>query len=150
MNILEVVQKRMSNYKVHIAFGIIMSMLAWFIFINIEYTFFFLYIPVIIFYSILPDIDHDSSVARKFVFITLILIKLGLIVLYIIFREMLYLWMSASIVLLMLLTYFLKHRGFTHKIGGVILFSLPLLLINFTAFYLGLFAYLSHLLIDKL
>lgn len=142
----------MSNYKIHIVFGVVLTALFYLLIINIkviEFTSLFIYFPIIIFYSILPDVDHGSSIARKVVILTAILLEIGLLILFYFEKKPVYLMVIVVILVSLLFITFLRHRGVTHRFIFAVLLSLPLLFIGYVAAILGFIAYMSHLILDR-
>lgn len=103
---------------------------------------FIIAIGVVLFYSILADMDIGTSVSRK------ILLGGGLLlIIYCFLARNAALGIVTSAVLLMM-TFLLTHRGRTHTIAAAVVLSLPLWYISWQVMVLGLVAYLSHLFID--
>jgi len=128
----------------HILFGIVLSLA--FVFLNDNIIrlniVLFLLVPIVIVYSTLPDVDISSSKARKAVNI------LGLsVILAGTFLNQKFMVLSTAVVLLII--QFLKHRKFMHSIRAMLIFSAPLLLIDFAYFSVAVVSYFSHLLLDK-
>ena len=103
---------------------------------------FLISIPIIITYSILPDIDLRSSkishLFRGLSFFVLLLM--------IIFEMKEY---AITIVIVLIILEFLKHRKFVHTISAGIILSLPLIYFSYVIAIFAFAGYLSHLIIDK-
>jgi len=109
----------------------------------------FLLIPILAFFTMLPDIDIQSSIPRAIVTV----IGLGFILYFALTRQIL----AIIVLVLLLLTiwtikYWGKkwgHRGHCHSIIFIFLVSLLLAYFNWTWIILGFLASLSHLVIDQ-
>jgi len=143
------------NYKGHIVFGFVFLLFIYLV--NLKYQFLkltlthelLLYIPLFLFMSLLPDIDHDSSKPRW------VVMFFGLIIaLYFIFTGK-----STSggiiigaLILLMILKYFpgWQHRGHAHSLLFILLVSVGLAFFieNLTIILLAFLCALSHLIAD--
>ncbi|MBI5390247.1 metal-dependent hydrolase [Candidatus Woesearchaeota archaeon] len=100
-------------------------------------------ICIILTFSIMPDMDLGSSTIRK-IFLPL---ALGLLLSFLILGQI----MPALIICLILIAvHFLRHRGFLHSLPAALLFSIPLLMYQWTFALFAFVSYFSHLLIDKL
>ncbi len=137
----------MSTYKVHILFGVILVAIFAVIvqkyqLFNFSILEFLISIPIIITYSILPDIDLRSSkishLFRGLSFFVLLLM--------IIFEMKEY---AITIVIVLIILEFLKHRKFVHTISAGIILSLPLIYFSYVIAIFAFAGYLSHLIIDK-
>ena len=135
-----------SGYKLHIVFGIIISALFyylvtnenWFKISNFELM---LAIPVILLYSILPDVDLANSKIRGILmvtalFITLISVFMG------------YKMFSIGLLVVLILMQFLEHRKFIHSLISGVLFSIPFVFYSWPLTIFAFISYLSHLLLD--
>ena len=128
----------------HILFGVVLSLAFAFlneniIRLNIDLL---LLVVIVIVYSTLPDIDISSSKARKAVNVLGLLIILAGT-----FLNQKFMVLAVAFVLLAV--QFLKHRKFIHSIRAMLIFSAPLLLIDFAYFSVAVISYFSHLLLDK-
>lgn len=140
----------MPNYKTHIVVGflLVFAFLLANYYLNIipfkptKPTDFILVGLIPLIYSILPDIDINSS---KIFGVT---ITLALILMLIsIFTGRILLVVAIIIALLVILA--LSHRGITHSLLGAVIMIIPLILLFHWFFVLvGLIAYLSHILVD--
>jgi len=145
----------MPDYKTHIFLGIVFLITLFFIdkyylhFLNfnLDWLFFAVYSPLIIFSFMLPDIDHPSSKPR-FIITSLFLV---MILFYALNNKIIYVVGLAFILLLIwTMTFFpgWEHRGHAHSIAFITFISLLVILINWKLaiiFWLGAF---SHLLFD--
>jgi len=143
----------MPNYKIHLLFGVLISILAFFIlkfynlFVASDLRFLY-YLPIIFLYSLLPDIDSKHSIIRKIVLVILIKIIILLAFFYYKTNILFYLFYLIFLVIVIIIISFLSHRNIMHSILACLLLSLPLLIIDFTLFLLSGIAFLSHLIID--
>ncbi len=106
-------------FKTHLAFGFLIGLLS-LKFINITYP--FLFVPLVMIFSSLPDIDHPrSKIGRKLFFISYPI------------------------------SWVFKHRGFFHSIFPILIlfFGLSYFHLNFLAFAVAI-GYLAHLLGDAM
>ncbi|MBI5388980.1 metal-dependent hydrolase [Candidatus Woesearchaeota archaeon] len=101
-----------------------------------------LLIPIILFYSILPDIDIASSRSRRMVTAASLVIILACFWLD---KK----WLGISISVALLLLELVKHRTFIHSITTALVFSLPFWFYNPKFFVVALVSYLSHLALDR-
>lgn len=157
------------NYKAHIIFGFIISLIVGFIlyYFKIYYPIitlsYIITIPIIVFiYSQLPDIDHRESIIRWIVTSFTLIFSV-----YILGRYFYQYLMNLSpkifdifIILILLIILSLiwilpkispnlfGHRKKFHTILFGILLSLPLLYFNYIYFIVAFISYLSHLILD--
>lgn len=105
---------------------------------------------VIIFYSNIPDLDHHMSKLRKktLTFIFGVMILSSIISYFIDIGLMLVLLMFTGFLGLGLLK--VKHRGPLHTYWFVTIASLPLLLLNWFLFLIGIACSYSHIFVDRL
>lgn len=146
----------MPGFKGHLLFAFLFLILVWFV-----DSFWFHYLPqeglwwwlvwspLILFMSLLPDIDTPASKARRVVMI------LGLSVIVGLSGWMWYFQTTEFVVFIFLLAvcclipWFLKHRGRTHSFGVGVLLGVPLFFLGeVSLFVYGTLAFWSHLLID--
>ena len=140
----------MPNWKTHIAFGLIFVAIFYFIkYLKLVDLKILVYIPVIIFFSQLPDIDSKTSKIRMFVNIMGFSMIIVMLILYFILQNNMFLITSVLILITLILSYFLKHRGWLHSILGAFILCFVLIFINITLFVVCFLAYISHLIIDK-
>lgn len=136
----------MVGYKWHIIFGLMFAGL--FVYISYKYKIFNLTLleiisaaPILLIYSILPDMDISSSkISSLFRIIGLSIILAAVLL------DLKILVISIASILLIL--QFVKHRKFIHTIVAGAIFSLPLLYFNYVIAILAFIGYFSHLLID--
>ena len=148
MKILEIPKwlRPKSGYKLHIIFGMIIAFIFFYLIRNQE---FFklsdlelaLSLPVVLFYSILPDIDLPNSKIRCILMPTILFIVLISIVMK--FKAL-----AIGLLVVMILMQFLKHRKFIHSVTAGIIFTLPLIFYSFPLTIFAFISYLSHLLLD--
>ena len=142
------------NRNGHFVFGFIVAFIT-FIFLyepkNLyDFGLFIFLLPLILFYAVLPDIDIDSSFIKKFITILGIIIILILAILgFTGINYKAYFLLVVIILGLIILTFTLKHRGFTHSLFSAVLFSSPFIYFSVNLFFILLFSYLSHLIVDR-
>ena len=135
-----------SGYRLHIIFGIIIALGFWFLVRNnnmfelstIEVVLAF---PLILFYSILPDLDLANSKIRGIITVTILVIALIAVLMEI---KML----ALGILVALILIQFLEHRKFIHSVLAGLLFSLPFVLYSLPLAIFAMISYMSHLLLD--
>jgi len=76
-------------------------------------------------YSVLPDIDMPSSVIRRVVERGALLSVFFLIIGYVFYPVVFLLYAAVAVVFLLLLLWYLKHRGFFHTVFAGLLLSIP-------------------------
>lgn len=136
----------MAGYRYHLFFGFFISGIVGVLslklnILNFSYLDKILIIPIILIYSILPDIDIASSKIRKIFMI----IGLSSLLAVIWFN---YKSLSISITLILLLLQFIKHRKFIHSISAGLIFSAPLIIFSWIIALIAFICYISHLLVD--
>jgi len=151
------------NWEKHILFGLIVSLIfiiILFALIRFDWKLILLSIPVAIFYSVLPDIDHSNSKITWFMIgISIIFIGLGILAwkfeFLAKFIPVTFLLIGFIILVVTFISAFMiKHHGFYHTVYMV--FITPLLLIiilgfNFRYYILlvvAMIAYWTHLVCD--
>jgi len=138
----------MAGYKFHILTGIILagivSLGLYFIGFKPSILEMLLAIIVVPIYSILPDIDIESSKISHFMRIFLIA---GII--YLIVKKSLFAIILAVIMLIFELL--IRHRGFFHSITASVLLTAPIYIVSKSVFLTGIafLSYISHLLVDR-
>ena len=137
----------MSGYRGHIVGGMVSLALLFFI-IGFPLPLLACGIPIAAFYSILPDADIPSSMARRIihaVFFFGIFASAGYTVLT---GNTAGALIALFLVLPLLLMARVHHRGMIHThLAGIIL-STPLLYFGFHLFLIGYAAWVSHLFLD--
>lgn len=136
------------NWKQHIVLGIIVSLITWY-FLTKDLLSYYKALPIVLIYSLLPDIDSESSIIFRVFLAVCFSFMVLLITLFYFYKNMLSIYIIVAIVLLVILIYFLSHRGLTHSLLLAILFSLPLLFLNFNVMIIGFVCYISHLVGDS-
>tara|TARA_Y100000034_G_C6901817_1_gene417277 strand:+ start:354 stop:800 length:447 start_codon:yes stop_codon:yes gene_type:complete len=143
----------MVGYKQHI---IISFLIVAFVLLILSYYNLFKFsfealklIPIIVIFSILPDIDIKTSKISKYTLKGLLLLVLMLLVLYLIYSIVLIIYYVLFIVVFLILSTFFKHRGKFHSLVFSILLASPLLFLGLFEFLSGLLAYLGHLIVDS-
>ena len=137
----------MTGYKWHIIFGVLFAGL--FVYVSYMFKLFnltFLEIisaaPILLIYSILPDMDISSSKISSF----LRIVGLSIILVAVLFDLKI---LAISIASVLLILQFVKHRRFIHTVTAGIIFSLPLVYFSYIIALFAFIGYSSHLLIDK-
>lgn len=143
----------MPSWKVHMIIGavFVVSTLTILQYLNLlsEYDLWkIMFLPLVLLYSILPDIDSESSIIARVINSFLWIIILCLIILFVIFKNNFLLWGAVCAFAIILFIYTLRHRGFTHSIFAGILVSLPLIFIDKMVAGLAFVSFLSHLIAD--
>lgn len=143
----------MSDWKEHIGIGlfssiVVFALLYYFIGNSILNIKFFLSIPLIIIYYLLPDIDSSGSKISKIIYGIILISVVFCGLMYFITDNHFFVALMIVIAIFGVLMLFLAHRGFTHSILCAILFSIPISFINKYVFLLCLVGYMSHLIID--
>ena len=150
---------KIPGYKGHLLFGflffIILIIFDLFVFdiLTVPAWYWWLvYSPLLIVMTLFPDIDTPSSVARHWWTVTglflIIFLSLYMSIKGFILQYLIYIIITA---ILLIVPWFLTHRGIMHSWGmGVIIASTLLLIGSWQLFIMGLLAYWSHLLIDFL
>ncbi len=126
---------KMPGWKTHIVFGIIFLIIVFFVnqYLNILSLpklswVWLLYIPIILFFAMLPDIDHRMAMPRLIV----TLLSLGVLIYFLIVRN----WFFSIVIgiflfLLNVITFFpgWHHRGHTHSLLFIFILSLLIIFI---------------------
>ena len=140
----------MAGYKFHVLTGIILagivSLGLYFIGFKPSILEILLAIAVVPIYSILPDIDVESSKISHFMRIFLIA---GII--YLIVKKSLFLFAIILAVIMLIFEILVRHRGFFHSITASVLLTAPIYIISKSVFLTGIafLSYISHLLVDR-
>lgn len=135
----------MPEYRVHLLGGLIVGILgivtAWYYHLLPLFTILLL-LPIGLFYSLLPDVDIETSKIWH-------IINTSLIVGAIISMTYNYKFGVYTCLALMLVIMHMHHRGIMHKyITGIIL-SLPFIMENYIYSIVAFAAYSTHLLLDN-
>jgi len=107
-----------------------------------------LYVPIILFYCLLPDIDIQTSKPRFIITVT----SLILIIYFAVYNKMLYIIFIAVLLLIIWIIRFLPgwgHRGHAHSLIFIVIFSLPIFYLSWQVGILCLITSFSHLLFDR-
>jgi len=99
-------------------------------------------------YSVLPDIDMPSSVIRRVVERGALLSVFFLIIGYVFYPVVFLLYAAVAVVFLLLLLWYLKHRGFFHTVFAGLLLSIPWAFLDPVVSVYALTGYMAHLLAD--
>lgn len=105
-------------------------------------------IPITLVYSVLPDIDHQSSWINNRAEKGLALGVVGFMIGGIYFYDKM-LWTGLIMACVLAIIQFLRHRGITHTLKIGLLASLPLLAVGWQYAAIAGAAYASHLIVDK-
>ncbi len=147
----------MPNFKTHIvfgaifAFGLLLINQVYFHFIDFPgWQELLMFVPIIAFMSIVPDLDQQASKAREFVTISFILAT----IFFLLVRTNVKIGIALQVLLgvMWLLPHLGKwgHRGHMHSIVFIGLLSLPLLCFGgWKIALIGFAAGFSHLLADR-
>ena len=135
-----------SGYKMHIAFGIIIALLFFYLvrnqdlfqMSNLELA---LSLPVVFLYSILPDVDLTNSKIRGILMVTGLFITLIAIL-------MQFSMLAIGLLVVMILMQFLEHRKFIHSVVAGVVFSIPFVFYSLPLTIFAFISYVSHLLLD--
>ncbi len=140
----------MPHYRTHQLAGIILlALVLWlgtvftFLPVSLGIVDMAVVIVIILFYSILADIDIGTSKSRKIIFGTA-LFAIGYCFLFSL--NSIGLVITAFLLIIVL---FLNHRGRTHSVLASVIFSAPLAYLSPVYMGMGVVAYLSHLVLDK-
>ncbi len=136
------------NWKGHLIFGIILTIIVYY-FLMGEIVSYWKVLLVVMVYSLLPDIDSESSIIFRIFLAVCFSLMLVMLVLFYLYKSNYSLITIVAIVGTMLAIYGLSHRGMTHSLLLAIIFSLPLLFFSFEVSIIGFIAYVSHLIGDS-
>ncbi|VVB99362.1 LexA-binding, inner membrane-associated putative hydrolase [uncultured archaeon] len=103
---------------------------------------------VVAFYSLLPDIDIESSVSHRAIAAILLLLAAGSILCYAVLGQQAFLWIFAVSAAIVVASKFLRHRGIAHTLRFALLASAPLAVLNPVFFLYAFVAFFSHLAAD--
>lgn len=112
-----------------------LQMIAWFL-------------PVALFYSVLPDVDIRTSKVNHFLTGLLFIGGLVSLVVYYFVNEVLFFLVGLFSLFVGFLGLFMKHRGFWHSFPGGLFVSVPLWLVSPFYFLVALCCYWFHLVVD--
>jgi hypothetical protein len=99
-------------------------------------------------YSILPDIDLPSSVIRRMAERGALALILFLIIAYVFYPSMLLIYAAISVTSLLLLLWYLKHRGFFHTLLAGLLLAAPWAVLDPVFSFYAFLGYAAHLFVD--
>lgn len=142
----------MPGYKVHMAIGVIL--VALFLLVNLKFHFMdiclkdlLLYLPLILVFSTLPDIDHRESIPRLIVTVGILI---AIIYFALISNTKYVLITSIMLLVVWILPFFpgFGHRGHMHSIAFVAVSSLLFVMVDYKLSILLFIAGLSHLIAD--
>jgi hypothetical protein len=150
----------MPNYDAHLKIGSVIGLLAG---IGLCTAFYFMFeqvpvggwrlfslIPVLWFYSNLPDLDHHLGRLRRYLFTGVFVVMIASFMVAGIFN----IWMLLTILTVTgvvgILLFRTRHRGLLHSYWFVLLMAVPLLLIHWIVFVVGWFSGWSHIFADRL
>lgn len=143
----------MPNYKIHIAFGVVFTTLVYFLakyweVLQWDDLKLLLYLPLVILTSQLPDLDSKTSIITSLAIWFGFIMILCCVGLYIILQEVILLIIAGVIISMLILSRLFKHRGKLHTILGGLIILAPLLFISIHLYWIGLVAFISHLVLD--
>lgn len=98
-------------------------------------------ISIVLIYSLLPDVDADSSIINKFVNSVLVVVAIILII------SKIY-WAAILSVVMIFILEWVKHRGFFHSVITGVFLSAGLYFLHPFYAIVALIAYTGHLLMD--
>ena len=137
----------MPGYKTHLGIGFVFLLIVLLISkFNLNDLFYL--VPIMVVYSLLPDIDLGNSKIGRSVRMMLSVLALVLVVLSFYFSAKFQAYALLCLSLLLLLQ-FVRHRKFTHTIRSALLFSLPIIVLGLDFFIFAFLNYFFHLLFDK-
>lgn len=142
----------MPSYKIHLLVSTIITVISSIILIYFSKLELqqLIFLPYVLFLSIIPDIDTKKSKARKIINILFLFIVMILFILSYIFSEVIYILFIVIISFLFLIIYRLKHRSICHNPVFGLVMSFFLIFISSYLFLLGYISFLSHIVLDKL
>ena len=130
----------MPGYKIHSLAGIVITAILIYA-LEPTLTEAIGYAAIGIIYSLLPDIDIESSkISKSITFLGLV----GLLSLV----YFSYIYPALVLGLVLVLMRLLKHRGFIHTIRAALLFALPLVFLGYVEAIFGFLLYVFHLGLD--
>jgi membrane-bound metal-dependent hydrolase YbcI (DUF457 family) len=143
----------MPDYKTHLVFGFLFVILIFIIFsistlFDTEWLMISFYIPVIIVFSLLPDLDSGKSIIRRATISLLLLLLVVSILVYYFLKELDYLIPIVLIILIILIIFSTKHRGLMHNVVTGLILALPLVVVDWRVALVAFLAYFSHLVLD--
>jgi hypothetical protein len=143
----------MAEWKTHAFFGVLFSLAVYLAIrfwsqFKVQDTLFLLFIPMIILYALLPDVDIEGSVIRTFIDFLLIIGFIAFAILFWYTRIIYFLYLAIAMVVVSLLLLTLRHRGKVHSVVAGVLFAAPLLFIDYMLAILCCVAFISHTVID--
>ena len=137
------------NWKQHLFLGTVISLSGFLMLYKLKILelHYLLFVPYILFLSLISDIDHPKSKARKIIYILLILSIIS-ISFTSLFKFIYIIFIIIPIILLFIIEN-LKHRSsLTHSSIFGALLSLPFLYFSFGLFIIAFTTFLSHLFLD--
>lgn len=163
----------MANWKGHFGFGLILISaiafaLYYFNIYKVPYLHYVYFIPVIYLYSLMPDIDLESSkiswhfIGTSFTCIFAgislyfynpeIVSNINLLIKTIAIKSFILFIILGCLLLIIVLacTKLTRHRGAIHTIRAGLIFSILLIFLGFDFFLVGFIAFVSHLLLDAI
>ena len=139
--------------KTHLFFGTAFTIVVYLIFrFYKDFTMldakFLFYLPAIIYYSVLPDLDSKHSKVREFTFLIFFLLILYSAIGFLMGNDAFYVCVLLFTLFLLVAISYLSHRHIMHSLLANIMLALPLLVISPLLAGLAAVAYFSHLFID--
>lgn len=140
----------MPGYKRHLICGIIFSIAFYYFYhsIIINKLEILYYIPIIFFYSLLPDIYSESSIISRIIIGLFIASIIASIILYILVAKLSFLLIGGVLLIIIGIIHNLHHRGIIHTFLAGILLSLPLLIFSYIFCVFAILAFFSHIILD--
>jgi len=142
------------NWKAHIAGGFVLSLL--FLFLNYNYkfieletsfSFIILSVGIIMFYSLVPDLDHQISKLTFIITVFMLFLCLYLVLIKD-FDKIIYLIVILIVLWLLPKIKGFGHRGHYHSIIFGIIVCIPILFISWKLSLIAFISFFSHLLCD--
>lgn len=143
----------MAEWKTHAFFGVFFSVAVYLAIrfwsqFKLQDTLFLLFIPLIILYALLPDVDIEGSVIRTFVDFLIVIAFIVFVGIFAYTRIAYYIFMAIAMFLIAGILLTLRHRGKVHSVLAGVLFAAPLLFIDHMLALLCCVAFISHTIID--
>ena len=149
----------MPSYKTHILIGFAGLILIFLAntklnLFTIPFGVLFLSSPIILIYSILPDLDSGISEIRQWIQPLFLTASAGLIIYYYVVNDTRALIISISLIAIMIIISFSSHRQHFHNIFASLILSLPVIYLwysyDISWFYpfIAIISYNLHLLAD--
>jgi inner membrane protein len=134
------------NWQWHLLFAFFLCILYAFYFnaINVIEKNLVTFIIFVFISALLPDIDIGTSIIRKIITLAVILIAITIYLL----TSSIYLVVGILVFYFILIFFIPRHRGFTHSLLSLAIYSIFSYLFFNDLFIYGIIAYASHLIAD--